>query len=601
MSSPHSPFRVPHSAFSHPRARFWVTVALLGSLLIHLSLYFWFQNLYMPRTGLSSKDKLALRKFKLERVEINPKWLEPKLSSPKKVSPTPGPDQASLKPADEKRSFAEMLSETPSSSTMPSGSPAVPQEKPIPALGEFQPSDHPSSTSFDQELQAVREQQLSKNAGAGRPILNTPGAPVVPKKGDGEITPPSEVKIGPNQGSPSKEGIPSFKGSNSSDDFFGAGGEPSSKAGKPVIKDTAALLPQSLPDKPKVSQKYESLNSFLNVELFTYEKLNSARAKEGYFLVKITAKPESQSQLKIIPKDVYFVLDVSSSIGPTRLRAYTETLVKSIGLLNGSDRFKVLAFRGQLISFKEEWSPAKTPPLRELITWISNLSSSGVTDFYHSLQPLSQHKRTAGRMAMAFVMSDGMPTKGVLDSTQIISELSEINDNKTSIFTLSTGKQVNNFLLDFLSYGNQGRLQYSENVDGAVEKFEQLVQQVQNPIFLDLRFRFAGVDGEQVYPQNLPNLYQDSPLLLFGRYKPGETSSISLQILGESFQTTKELLVQIPLPKQPNGPETMPTTWARQRIYHLLGRTTRLGGGTSVVSDEVRKLSEDYKVELPYF
>jgi Ca-activated chloride channel family protein len=335
------------------------------------------------------------------------------------------------------------------------------------------------------------------------------------------------------------------------------------------------------------------------VELFTYERTVSASKTEGYFLIRISAKP--QQQLRVIPKDIYFVLDISSSIGGTRLKAFTTTVLAAIEKLNPEDRFKILAFRDKLIAFLPGWTPAQNAPMDAVKAWFADSKAGGVTDFYDGLQPLTVHQRESGRMAMAMVMSDGVPTKGILDSTQIISELSKSNDNKTSIFTLSTGFDVNNFLLDLLSYCNQGRLRYADQVETSNGSFIQSVEQVRNPIFLDLRFRFAGVDGEQVYPQNLPHLYQDSPLLLFGRYTPGQNSSISLQILGESFNSTRELLVQLPIPATPNGPPTLPSTWARQRIYHLLSKMTRSRSRQDAILTEVRQLSEEYKVEVPYF
>ena len=90
-------------------------------------------------------------------------------------------------------------------------------------------------------------------------------------------------------------------------------------------------------------------------------------------------------------------------------------------------------------------------------------------------------------------------------------------------------------------------------------------------------------------------------MLLFGRYTPGQTSSISLQILGESQKSTKELLVQLPIPKTPQGPEILPQTWARQRIYDVLSRMTRTRAGQDRIMEEVRRLSEEYRVETPYF
>jgi hypothetical protein len=341
------------------------------------------------------------------------------------------------------------------------------------------------------------------------------------------------------------------------------------------------------------------MNPLLNIDLFTSERKRADRPVEGYFLIRISAKPNQQ--ISIIPRDIFFVMDVSSSMGESRLAASSQTIFASIGNLNSEDRFKIFAFRDKLTSYSQDWISAKSPSVDDIQNWLSKLSTGGVTDFYEGIRPLLNQPRSKGRLPLALIFSDGIPTKGVQNSTEIISEWTEANDGRLSTFSLSSGTDVNNFLLDFLAYGNQGRLKHEPRTENAVPVFTDLMQQIHDPLLLDPRFRFAGIDPEQVYPQNLPHLYQESPLLLFGRYRPGRESLISLQILGESGKKTKELLVKLELPKTPTGPDTIPSTWARQRIYHLLGKMTRSGGTQGNILDEVRILSEEYQVDVPYF
>ncbi len=593
----------PDSALQNPR--FWLAVAFLGSLLAHVALWFWFQQVYLPQRALPSKEKLELRKFKVERVEVNPRWLEPRLPPIQRVAPAPSTDRTAPTPTEETRTFARLLAQTPSSPTLPAGAPAIPQDKPKLSLGEnpVAPPDLFSHVELDRELASQREALFNRSTRAppaGRPILGTPGAPVMPKSGSKEIGLPTQGPPGPSQGT--DVGDPSkFSGSSRAEDFFGApGGQPPPPPATPAKPlDVAKLVPQGLPDKPKGATKYPPLNPFLNVELFTQERVREGRPPEGYFLIRITAKPNPQ--LSIVPKDVFLVLDVSSSIGGKRLEVFRNSVQALLAQLNPADRLRLMAFNDRLFAFREEWLPAASLPTADIRAWLGKLRSGGVTDFYESMRPLSDYHHPAGRMAMALVMSDGIPTTGLVDSTQIINELSGNNDNNVSIFTLSTGNDVNDFLLDLLSYRNQGWLGHADRLPDAAEAFQRLIRQVRNPLFLNLRFRFAGVDDRQVFPQNLPNLYQDSPLLLFGRYTPGQTSTISLQILGESADTTRELLVQLPVPLKPNGPDTLATTWARQRIYDLLSRMTSAREGHTRILDEVKQVSQEYGVDVPYF
>ena len=611
-SSTTTPPRVKELLPSNPR--FWFLVAILGSLVVHAALFSWFQATRLHGLVFSPDDRLTLRKFNLERVEINPQWLEPEIAPPEHVSQTPAPARASLAPGKETRTFSRMLADAPTSPTLPSGKPPIPNEKPAPAIGDLNrvPPEDAMRSLLDHELEATREQQLNRagrTPATGRPVLDAPGAAVAPKGGSKELAPPTQPVIGPDQGPVVGEGRGIHTTSIRLDDFFGPGGLPppathlprakEKEPDKPDPVDAASEMPQGLRDKPTTSQKFDSLNRFLNVELFTHERMAATGGKEGYFLVRISAKPNQQ--LRVIPKDVYMVLDVSSSIGGDRLDSYVATVLSAVAQLNREDRFKLMVFRDQLHHFRQDWLGMEDLPAKELRSWLEKLETGGVTDFYDGLEPLTRHKSQEGRTAVALVMSDGLPTKGVLDSTQIISELSEANDSRTSIFAMSNGRDVNNFLLDLLAYCNQGWLQYSKEIPGSTQKFEHLVKQVRNPLFTDVRFRFAGVDEERVYPQNLPNLYQDSPLLLFGRYEPGRTTSLSLQILGESFNSTRELLVTLQIPETPTGPDTLPSTWARQKIYDSLGRMTRSRARQDRILEEVGRLSKEYEVVLPHF
>lgn len=586
--------------------RTWLVSAVLLSLAVHVGVWYWLQGIYLPYRPLPSREKLALRKFEVRRVEVNARWLQPPPPPPARPSPAPSPDRASLPPSAEPRTFARLLADTPSSPTLPAGSPPIPDEKPRVSLGadSLQTPELFSRSDFEKALSPSASQAPkgpAPGAGAGRPTVDVPGAAVAPKPSDGEAGLPTSTRLGASKGPVVGDPSRSTGWSRLDDFLYGApGGTGPVEAPRPAPRDLAKVEPRSLlEDKPVVAPNYDSLNAFLNVELFTQEKPGRNGAHEGYFLVRISAKPGKQ--LEVFPRDVTYVVDISSSIGGARLEAFRQGLLDSLVQLNSSDRVRLYAFRDRLATFREDWVPAAGLPIDEIRGWLVGLKSAGTTDFYDSLRPLVGQSPGKGRMAMGFILSDGVPTVGVVDSTQIINRLSEKNGNAVSVFSLSTGHDVNSFLLDLLSYRNQGWLRHAPRVPDAAGEFMRLSQQVRNPLFLNLRFRFAGVDGSRVFPQNLPHLYRDSPLLLFGRYVPGQAAKISLQVLGDSLHGTKELLVQMPIPEKPTGPDSIAATWARQKIYDLLSRMTDSRDGQGRILDEVRTLADEYKVETPYF
>ncbi|MCC7519623.1 MAG: hypothetical protein IT578_10615 [Verrucomicrobiae bacterium] len=584
----------------------WMVSAVLLSLVVHVGIWCWLQEIYLPYRPLPSNEKLLLRKFHVKRVEISARWLQPPPPPPPRPSEAISPDRASLPPSAEPRVFARMLDAAPPSSpTLPSGSPPLPEEKTRIALGaeSLQTPELFSRSDFEKALARSSLQApkgVGSGAGAGKPSGDVPGAAVAPKPSTGEADLPTSTRLGPSRGPETGDPGRSTGWSRLDDFLFGApGGTGPAETPRPALKASTRAAPPSLLDDPPVeAPKYDSLNEFLDVRLFTQERPGRDGAREGWFLVRITAK--TGKELEVFPRDVTCVLDISSSIGGGRLAAFRQGLLDSLDQLNPDDRVRLYAFRDRLSAFRDGWVSAARLPRSEVRDWLNALRSSGTTDFYDALLPLVGASSGKSRMAIGFILSDGIPTVGMVDSTQIINRLSEKNDNAVSLFSFSAGPDVNRFLLDLLAYRNQGWLRHASRAADAAGEFSRLARQVRYPLFLNLRFRFAGVDGAQVFPQNLPNLYRDSPLLLFGRYAPGRTEALSLQVLGDSLRGTKELLVRLPIPEKPTGPDSIAATWARQKIYDLLSRMTDSPENQEKLLDQVRALADEYQVETPY-
>ena len=57
---------------------------------------------------------------------------------------------------------------------------------------------------------------------------------------------------------------------------------------------------------------------------------------------------------------------------------------------------------------------------------------------------------------IAVLLTDGRPTMGTVDSSDIIARFSKLNGGEVSVFTVGAGDRVNAFLLDLLGHNNRG-------------------------------------------------------------------------------------------------------------------------------------------------
>ena len=195
------------------------------------------------------------------------------------------------------------------------------------------------------------------------------------------------------------------------------------------------------------------------------------------------------------------------------------------------------------------------------------------------------------------LLTDGRPTLGVVDSSEIIARFSKANAGGLSVFTLGAGDRVNTFLLDLLGVNNRGGswiLPLREQIPDAVKR---AARELSRPVLADLEYRFSGDSAAEVYPATLTHLYLDRPLRLVGRC-PLDQASAVLQIVGESGPQRRDMVFALDLAGAENGGEGLRREWVAQKIYRLIN--DHIETGRAATLQEIRDLSSRHNVPLPY-
>src|SRR6185295_9045375 len=145
---------------------------------------------------------------------------------------------------------------------------------------------------------------------------------------------------------------------------------------------------------------YEQLNPWLNTDLQIYEETRNGK-REGWFMLVITAK--ENNVLKVIPKDVFFIIDTSSSIGAGRLFEFKSAVTQSLKDLNPKDRFNFITFRKTARNYSKVFVPGSPAALADVRQYFTDVDSEGRTDLFKALTPLAALPRERDRMRMAIL------------------------------------------------------------------------------------------------------------------------------------------------------------------------------------------------------
>ncbi len=320
------------------------------------------------------------------------------------------------------------------------------------------------------------------------------------------------------------------------------------------------------------------------------------RDPHGYAMIEI--KRLSPEALPVLPKDVLFVQDASASITERRLYHCREGLQRALSALRPGDRFNLIAFRGQVERCFPSWAPVDAAGLERAGAFIAGMQSHGETDLYRSLEELLKEAPRSGRPMIVLLITDGLPTQGLVDSAQIISRFSGENAGARSLFTMGTIGSANVYLLDMLSYRNRGDTRVVTTGRWDIpDVLAQRADSVARPVLGDVRFVFSAASRIETYPVLTPNLYLDRSLILYARY-PRQESRLVFQALGRAGEVECDMVFDVDLGRAATWTDEIPTLWAWHKAYDLIGRHT-IERDPAALRD-LRRLEREYGIQVPY-
>ena len=365
-------------------------------------------------------------------------------------------------------------------------------------------------------------------------------------------------------------------------------------ANQGALSDADRLLEQGrmLDENPADVTDVQPIERLLAVEVSTYRA-----PEENALYFELAISRAGVEALPVLPKDVLLVQDCSESITRTKLDFFKEGLVAYLRTLTTADRVNLMRYSETPALCFADWQPVTAESLAQATEFTDDMRARGQTDLFAPLQQVLKLPRQKGRPMLAVLLTDGRPTMGTVDSSEIIARFSQQNGGEVSVFTVGAGDRVNTFLLDLLGHNNRGGswiMPLREQIPLAVQR---AARELSRPVLANLEYRFSGDSAAEVYPGTLTHLYLDRPLRLVGRCPLDQPAAV-LQIVGESGAQKRDMVFALDLADAEDGGEGLRREWVAQKIYKLIN--DHLASGRAETVQEIRDLSIRHNVPLPY-
>jgi Ca-activated chloride channel family protein len=315
--------------------------------------------------------------------------------------------------------------------------------------------------------------------------------------------------------------------------------------------------------------------------------------------------PEMElAQTKTLPKDIVFVIDRSGSMSGEKIIQAHDALTFILDHLNADDRFSIVGFDHRLMILDQTLQSVTSQTLREARRFVDTLQAEGDTDIESALQAgigiLARSEARPEASQLIIFLTDGLPTAGITDEARIASRINRTNERvRARLHVFGVGYDVNTHLLDRLAADNGGTVTYVQPTDHLEHTLSDFYKRVAHPVLTDIEIDFEGLAVTALYPQQLPDMFQGSNLLLTGRYDTAKASpQATVRVRGRAGAQVREYVYHFNL-AQTGDHDFVPRLWATRRVGHLLDQV-RVDGETSSLIEEIRELGLSYGIVTPY-
>lgn len=330
------------------------------------------------------------------------------------------------------------------------------------------------------------------------------------------------------------------------------------------------------------------------------------KSQEGYFL--LLASPEIKADDGSHPaKTVIFVIDRSGSMSGKKIEQVKASLKYVLNNLRQGDTFNIVAFDSQVEAFRPELQKFDEETRKAALGFVEGLYAGGSTNIDGALKTALAQIQDSSRPSYVVFLTDGLPTAGVTNEMQIVTNAKGYNKVHTRLFAFGVGYDLNSRLLDKLVRENFGQSEFVRPNEDIEDRISKLYNRIESPVMTGVRLQFTfdevkteeGNPVSRVYPKNEIDLFAGEQLVLVGRYKKPGTAKVIVE--GKVGDKDQKLDFPATFVEKSNDESFgfIEKLWAVRRVGEILDELDLKGKNDELVRELV-ELATRHGILTPY-
>jgi Ca-activated chloride channel family protein len=315
------------------------------------------------------------------------------------------------------------------------------------------------------------------------------------------------------------------------------------------------------------------------------------RDKRGGFFTLMLYPPENLSYLKRAPMEMIFVLDCSGSMSGKPIAKAKQAITRALRKLQPGDTFQVIRFSNNASQLGPNPVPATPANIRRGLKYVESLRGSGGTMMIEGIKAALGFAHDPRRFRLVSFMTDGY----IGNEAEILAEVHN-SLGASRIFSFGVGSSVNRYLLDRMAKIGKGAVAYVGLDDSAAEIVDQFYDRISHPALADVVIDWGSMEVADVQPYRIPDLFVGRPVIVTGRFKGNDSTSI--RVTGRVGDLAQEMEIPVHLGNAADTHPGIPCVWARKKI-ETLGNLATYENNPDLPG-EIRQVALEYGLMSSY-
>jgi Ca-activated chloride channel family protein len=284
-------------------------------------------------------------------------------------------------------------------------------------------------------------------------------------------------------------------------------------------------------------------------------------AEENFFLY-MAQPPQRVATTDIPAREYIFVVDVSGSMDGFPLNTAKRLLRELIGQLRPTDFFNVVLFAGDAAALAPQSQQANQENIAHAIRLLEQQRGGGGTELLAAVKQAMNLPR-ATHVSRSLVLV----TDGYISGEQGVFDHIRANLHQANVFAFGIGSSVNRYLIEGVAKAGLGEPFIVTQEAEAPAQAAKFREYIQTPLLTSIQVRAVGFETYDVQPAQLPDLFAQRPVILFGKWRGPVGGAVELRGQtghGDYFTRLDVASVQ---PDEAN--RALRYLWARSRIAEL--------------------------------